>query len=192
MGRLIYATNVSLDGYIEDENGDFAWLPGDDDVFGAHTDLMRSAAVLLYGRRLYDMMSAWETDASLAARSPASADFAAAWHAPEKVVYSTSITEASTVRTRIESRFDPAQVRSLVRNIDGDLLIGGADLASQAFSAGLIDEVRLFVLPLIVGGGKPGLPTGARVDLELTDHHLFTSGVIALRYQPRCGPPSSN
>lgn len=188
MARLIYPTNISLDGYIEDENGDFAWLPGDDDVFAAHTDLIRSAGTLLYGRRLYETMSAWETDPALADRSPAAAEFAAGWRASRKVVYSTTLTAPSTTQTRIERAFDPDEVRELKSAGDHDLLVGGADLAAQALAAGLVDEVRLFVLPLAVGGGKSGLPIGARVDLDLIDHHLFSSGVIALRYRPRSAP----
>ncbi|KXO93108.1 RibD C-terminal domain (plasmid) [Tsukamurella tyrosinosolvens] len=184
MPSLIYPTNVSLDGYIEDDEGRFDWLPGDDDVFAAHTALMRSAGTLLYGRRLYEMMSVWETDPSLAGRSPAAADFAAAWRAAAKVVYSTSLTTPSTANTRIERAFDRDHVRALKAASDRDLLLGGADLAAQALAAGLIDEVQLYVLPLAVGGGKPGLPTGIRVDLELLDHRRFDSGVVLLRYSP--------
>ncbi|CAM3378186.1 dihydrofolate reductase family protein [Tsukamurella hominis] len=185
MADLIYPTNVSLDGFIEDEDGAFDWLPGDDDVFAAHTALMRSVGTLLYGRRLYAMMSAWETDPSLAGRSPAAAEFAAAWRAPAKVVYSTSQAAPSTANTRIERAFDPDHVRTLKAAADRDLLIGGADLAAQAFAAGLIDEVQLYVLPIVVGGGKAGLPTGIRVDLELVDQRRFDSGVVLLRYSPR-------
>lgn len=184
MAELIYPTNVSLDGFIEDEDGRFDWLPGDDDVFAAHTELMRSAGTLLYGRRLYEMMAVWETDPALAGRSPAAAAFATAWQAPTKVVYSTSLTAPSTANTRIERAFDAEQVRALKAAADRDLLIGGADLAAQAFAAGLIDEVQLYVLPIVVGGGKPGLPTGMRVGLELLDQRRFDSGVVLLRYSP--------
>ncbi len=184
MAALIYPTNVSLDGYIEDEDGRFDWLPGDDDVFAAHTALMRSAGTLLYGRRLYEMMSIWETDPALAGRSPAAAEFAAAWRAAAKVIYSTTLTAPSTANTRIERGFDPEHVRALKAGADRDILIGGADLAAQAFAAGLIDEVQLYVLPLVVGGGKRGLPAGPRIDLTLVDHRRFHSGVVLLRYSP--------
>ena len=186
MGKLIYATNVSLDGYIEDRNGDFDWFPHDDEVFAASTDLMRSVSTLLYGRRLYEMMSVWETDTSLAAQSAEMSDFAAAWRAPSKIVYSTTLTTARTADTRIETHFDPAAVRELKASAPGDLAIGGADLAAQAFEAGLVDELQLFVWPLVVGGGKPGLPIGSRADLELlTERRLGSIGVVELRYRPR-------
>ncbi|CAM3782458.1 dihydrofolate reductase family protein [Tsukamurella ocularis] len=185
MADLIYATNVSLDGYIEDADGRFDWLPGDDDVFAAHTALMRSAGTLFYGRHLYETMSVWETEPSLAGRSPAAAEFAAAWRATAKVVYSTSLTAPSTANTRIERAFDPDRIRALKAGAGREILIGGADLAAQAFAARLIDEVQLYVLPLVIGGGKPGLPTGMRVDLELIDQRRFDSGVVLLRYRPR-------
>lgn len=185
MADLIYPTNVSLDGFIEDDDGAFDWLPGGDDVFAAHTALMRSAGTLLYGRRLYEMMSVWETDPALAGRSPAAAEFAAAWRAPDKIVYTTSLAAPSTANTRIERAFDPDRIHTLKASTDRDLLIGGADLAAQAFAAGLIDEVQLYILPIVVGGGKPGLPTGMRVDLELLDQRRFDSGVVLLRYSPK-------
>jgi len=189
MGELIYPTNVSLDGYIEDEDGAFDWLPGDDDVFAAHTALMRSAGTLLYGRRLYEMMSVWETDPAIAGRSPAAGEFAAAWRAPAKIVHSTTLSAPSTSETRIVRTFDPEQIRALKAATDRDILIGGADLAAQAFAADLIDEVQLYVLPLVVGGGKPGLPTRMRVDLDLLDQRRFDSGVVLLRYRPRPSLP---
>lgn len=183
MGALIYPTNVSLDGYIEDEDGAFDWLPGDDDVFAAHTALLRAAGTLLYGRRLYETMSVWETDPAVAGRSPAAGEFAAAWRAAAKVVHSTTLSAPSTSGTRIVRAFDPEQIRELKSSTDRDILIGGADLAAQAFAADLIDEVHLYVLPLVVGGGKPGLPTRTRVDLDLLDQRRFDSGVVRLRYR---------
>ena len=183
MAKLIYVTNVSLDGYIEDERGAFDWGPVDDEVFAFTTDLMRSVGTLLYGRRLYEAMSVWETDAALAARSGLMADFASAWQAASKVVYSTTLAAASTAGTRLERRFDPAAVHELKATASSDLTVGGANLATQAFKAGLVDECQLFVFPVVVGGGKPGLPTGMRIDLELLDERRFRNGVVHLRYR---------
>lgn len=191
MARLSYVTNVSLDGYIEDERGAIDWFPLGDEVFAFHTGLLRSAGTLLYGRRLYEMMAVWETDASLAARSDLTAGFASAWQAASKVVYSTTLTTVSTARTRLERRFDPAAVRELKATADRDLTIGGADLAAQAFQAGLVDECRLLVLPVLLGGGKPGLPAGLRADLELLDEHRFRNGVVHLRYRPLAQQPAT-
>ncbi|MEO3817223.1 dihydrofolate reductase family protein [Plantactinospora sp. B24E8] len=184
MAKLIYVTNVSLDGYIEDERGVFAWFPPDDEVFAFTTDLLRSVGTLLYGRRLYESMAVWETDAALAARSELMADFASVWQAADKVVYSTSLATVSTADTRLERRFDPTAVRELKAAASSDLTVGGANLATQAFQAGLVDECQLFVWPVVVGGGKPGLPNGMRADLELLDERRFRNGVVHLRYRP--------
>ncbi|MEU4781512.1 dihydrofolate reductase family protein [Micromonospora sp. NPDC023633] len=183
MAKLIYVTNVSLDGYIEDERGAFDMVPLDDEVFAFHTDLVRSVGTFLYGRRLYEAMAVWETDAALAAKSDLMADFANAWQAASKVVYSENLPAASTADTRLERRFDPAAVQELKATASGDLHVGGANLATQAFKAGLVDECQLFILPVVVGGGKPGLPTGMRENLELLDERRFRNGVVHLRYR---------
>lgn len=185
MTTLTYATNVTIDGYIEDESGRFDFFPVDDEVFAAHTDLMRSVGTLLYGRRLYEAMAVWETNAQLAAHSTLFADFAAAWRTPRKIVYSRTLTAPATSNTRIESDFDPAALQELKATASQDLLIGGPDLAAHAFQAGLVDEVHLYVLPIVIGGGKPGLPPGTRADLELLDEHRFGNGVVRLRYRTR-------
>ena len=183
MGDLIYVTNMSLDGYIEDESGSFDMGATDDDQFASYTDLLRSAGTFLYGRRLYEAMAVWETNADLAASSDLMAGFAAAWQAADKVVYSTTLTAVQTARTRLEHHFDPASVRDLKAAAPADLTIGGAHLAAQALGAGLIDECRLYVWPVIVGGGKPALPGGNRAELELLDERQFGNGVVHLRYR---------
>jgi dihydrofolate reductase len=184
MAKLIYTTNVSVDGYIEDETGDFAFFPVDDEVFASHTELVRSVDTILYGRRLYELMSVWETDRDLAAQSAANTDFSTAWQASEKIVYSRTATEASTGRTRIERSFSPADIEKVKATATGDILIGGADLAAQAIQAGLVDEIQLYVLPVILGGGKAGLSPGIRGALELLGERRFANGVVLLRYRP--------
>ncbi|MDY7089869.1 MAG: dihydrofolate reductase family protein [Actinomycetota bacterium] len=183
MGKLSYVTNVSLDGYIEDEQGGIDFFPLGDEVFAFHTELLRSAGTLLYGRRLYEAMAVWETDAGLAARSELTAEFASVWQKAGKVVYSTTLDAVSTADTRIERRFDPVAVRDLKAATSSDLTVGGAELAARAFRAGLVDECRLVVLPVVLGGGKPGLPSGLRADLELVDERRFPNGVVYLRYR---------
>jgi dihydrofolate reductase len=183
MAKLIYLTNLSLDGYIEDESGAFDLFPVDDEVFAFTTDLLRSVGTFLYGRRLYETMAVWETDAALAAQSDLMADFASAWRAASKIVYSATLPAASTADTRLERRFDPAAVRELKATASIDLTVGGANLATQAFKAGLVDECQLFIWPTVVGGGKPGLPAGMRADLELLSEHRFRNGVVHLRYR---------
>ncbi len=182
MARLIYLTNVSLDGYIEDESGRFDWTDPDDAYYTFITDLVRPVGSYLYGRRLYEAMAVWETDPSLAERSVLLADFAAVWQAASKVVYSATLDHVSTARTRLEHGFDAASVRDLKSAATSDLIIGGAALAGSASRAGLVDEYQLLVHPVIVGGGKPALPDGLRIHLELLDERRLSQGVTYLRY----------
>jgi dihydrofolate reductase len=183
MATLIYATNVSIDGYIEDAHGAFDWAPPDDDVFAATTALLRSVGSLLYGRRLYETMAVWETNPAIAEQSDLTADFASAWRAADKVVYSTTLAAVPTASTRLEQHFDPGAVEELKAETTSNLTIGGANVAAQAFEAGLVDECQLFVWPTILGGGKPALPAGIRTDLKLLDEHRFSNGVVHLRYR---------
>ncbi|HVB05134.1 MAG TPA: dihydrofolate reductase family protein [Acidimicrobiales bacterium] len=184
MAKLIYVSNVSLDGYTEDERGAIDWAAPDDDVFVFITDLLRSVGTHLYGRRLYDTMAVWETDAALAAQSELSSDFANVWKSADKVVYSTTLAAVPTANTRLERHFDPGAVRDLKAAAARDLIVGGPNLASQAFKAGLVDECHLFIRPVVLGGRKPALPTGTRSQLELLDERRFSSGVVQLRYRP--------
>jgi dihydrofolate reductase len=184
MGKLIYVTNITLDGYIEDEHGTFDLFPPSDEVFASATEILTSTGTFLYGRRLYETMAVWETEPGLAAQSELTAEFATAWQTADKVVYSTSLTTAPTANTRIEQHFDPTAVRQLKAAAERDLMIGGADLASQAIAAGLVDECRLYLWPGTVGKGKAGLPTDIRLALELVDERRFSSGVLLLTYSP--------
>jgi dihydrofolate reductase len=185
MAKLTYITNVSLDGFIEDAHGRFDWTDPDDEVFAFITDLIRPVGTWLYGRRLYEMMSVWETDATLAAQSEPYAEFAKAWQAGDKIVYSTTLQDVATARTRLERSFEVDSVRDMKRSTTSDLTVGGANLAAHAFRAGLVDECQMFIHPVFVGGGKPALPRDARADLELIDERRFPSGIVYLRYRIR-------
>ena len=185
MAKLIYASNMSLDGWTEDAHGALDWAPPDDDVFAFITELMRSAGTYLYGRRMYETMAVWETDPSLAAQSDLMREFASVWQAPDKVVYSTTLAEVTTARTRLERHFDPSAVQDLKAGANHDLLVGGPTLAAQALAAGLVDECRLIVWPIVLGGGKPALSTDTRIDLVLLDEHRFGNGVVHLHYRVR-------
>jgi dihydrofolate reductase len=185
MAKLIYSPITSLDGYIEDTTGNFDWAAPDEEVHQFVNDLERSAGTYLYGRRMYEMMTAWETDASLMEESPITRDFAEIWQAADKIVYSKTLESVSTKRTRLERDFDPDAVRQLKAAAGADIAIGGANLAAQAFRAGLIDECHLFLNPIVVGGGKPSLPDDVRLDLELLDERRFGNGVVFLRYRTR-------
>jgi dihydrofolate reductase len=185
MAKLIFASNMSLDGCTEDEHGALDWAPPDDDVFAFITALMRSAGTYLYGRRMYEAMAVWETDSDLAAQSELTADFANAWQAANKVVYSSTLVATPTANTRLERHFDPKAVHDLKAAAETDLLVGGPNLAGQALVAGLVDELQLFVWPVVLGGRNPALPTDTRAGLELLDEHRFGNGVVHLRYRLR-------
>lgn len=182
MSKLIYSTNMSLDGYIEDPQGKFDFSVPSEELHFFINDLLRTASLHLYGRRLYQTMMVWETDPSLASSSPAAKDFAGIWKAADKIVYSRTIDKASTTRTRIENNFDPETVRQLKSSTQEEMIIGGANLASHAFEAGLIDECLLFVVPVILGGGKSALPKNIRLPLELIEERKFDNGTVYARY----------
>ena len=182
MAKLLYVTNVSLDGYIEDPEGSFQWSAPDDELFAFITDLMRPLGSHLYGRRLYETMSLWATEPGLV-QSELDLDFANIWKAADKIVYSRTLESAPTANTRIERNFDAASVRDMKATAAGDLMVGGAQLAAQAFREGLVDECHLFIRPVILGGGKPGLPSGERIDLELLESRQVGEGVSYLRYR---------
>lgn len=183
MATLLYIANVSLDGFTEDEAGNFDWTRPPDDVFAFITDLIRPVGTHLYGRRMYETMSVWETDPALAAHSTPMADFAAVWGAADKVVYSTTLTSVVTARTRLERSFDPGVVRGMKAAAVADLTVSGPNLAAHAFEAGLVDECQLFVYPRILGGGKAALPRGVDAHLELLDERRFSDGVVYLRHR---------
>jgi dihydrofolate reductase len=183
MAKLIYVANVSLDGSIEDEHGSFDWTAPDDELFAFITDLVRPVGTYLYGRRMYDTMAPWETDPALAAQSELMADFADVWQAADKVVYSTTLDAVSTAKTRLQRNFDPTSIRDMKASVTGDLTVGGSLLAAHALEAGLVDECHLFIRPVVLGGGKPALPSDSRVELELLDDRRLSSGVVYLRYR---------
>jgi len=182
MAELIYISNVSLDGFIEDEHGSFDWTPPSDEVFAFITDLVRPVGTHLYGRRLYETMAVWETDPALAAQSELMADFAHVWQAADKIVYSTTLDAVSTAKSRLERRFDPGSVRRMKADASRDLMVGGPNLAAHAFRAGLVGECHLFIHPVIVGRGKPSLPSDLRAELELLDERRFDNGDVYVRY----------
>lgn len=183
VAKLIYASNMSLDGYTEDKDGGFSWAPSDDNVFVSITELMRSAGTYLYGRHMYEVLAVWETDATLAGRSELTADYASAWQSAGKIVYSTTLATTHTANTRLERQFDPSAIRDLKGTATSDLLVGGPTLAAQALAAALVDEIILYVWPVVLGGRNPALSTDSRVDLHLVDEHRFDSGVVRLRYR---------
>jgi dihydrofolate reductase len=185
MAKLIYSAITSLDGYIADEDGNFDWAAPDQEVHTFVNDLERPVGTYLYGRRMYEVMVAWETAHTFADQRPVMQDFAKIWQAADKVVYSRTLAAVSSAKTRIERDFDPEAVRQLKASAGRDLSVGGPDLAAQAIRAGLVDEWHLFLTPFVVGGGNRSLPDNVRLKLELLDERRFGNGVVYLHYRTR-------
>jgi dihydrofolate reductase len=183
MAKLIYMAIASLDGYVADADGKFDWSMPDEEVHAFVNDLARPVGTHLYGRRLYEVMVAWETVDTGADQQPVARDFAEIWQAADKVVYSRTLEAASTARTRIERDFDPEAVRRMKVSAQRDITVGGAELAAAAFRAGLVDECHLLLSPVLVGGGKRALPDDVRLELELLDVRRFGNGAVHLHYR---------
>jgi dihydrofolate reductase len=182
MGQLIYTGITSLDGYLADSQGNFDWSAPDEEVHAFVNDLERDAGTYLFGRRMYEVMSVWETMGG-ADDPPVIQDFARIWRGADKVVYSSSLTAAATARTRVERSFNPDAVRELKAGTKRSIGIGGATLAAAALRSGLVDECRIFLNPVAVGGGLRFLPDGLDLRLDLLDERRFGNGVVYLRYR---------
>jgi len=185
MAKLIYSALASLDGYVADEDGNFDWAQPSEEVHLFVNDLERPIGTHLYGRRMYEVMAYWETGDALADQPPVIRDYAKIWRAADKIVYSKTLAEVSSARTRIEHDFDIDAVRQLKATADRDIGVGGAELAGQAIRAGLVDELHLFLAAVLVGGGKRSLPDDVRLELELLDERRFANGVVHLHYRTR-------
>jgi dihydrofolate reductase len=183
MARLIYSAITSLDGYVADEDGNFDWAAPDEEVHSFVNDLERRVGTYLYGRRMYEVMVAWETTGTVPDQPPVVQDYAAIWQAADKIVYSRTLETVSSARTRLEQAFDPEAVRQMKALAGRDISVGGPDLAAQAIEAGLVDELHLFLTPIVVGGGKQSLPDNVRAKLELLDERRFGNGVVHLHYR---------
>ncbi|MEO8897751.1 MAG: dihydrofolate reductase family protein [Candidatus Dormibacter sp.] len=183
MAKLIYSALTSLDGYVADEDGNFDWAAPSEEVHRFVNDVERPVGTYLYGRQMYETMVYWETAHTIAGQPTFAQDYATIWQAADKVVYSTTLGAAPSARTRIERDFAPEAVRQLKAGAGRDISIGGPHLAAHAIRAGLVDELHLFVTPVVVGGGNRSLPDDVRLDLVLLDHQRFGNGVVYLRYR---------
>ena len=182
MADLIYVALASLDGYIEDEDGNFGWAKPDEEVHSFVNELERGVGTYLYGRRLYETLAVWET-LPLDDQPGYIRDYAELWRNSDKIVYSRTLDAPSTPRTRIERDFDADAVRRLKDEAERDLAVGGAELAAEAFRAGLVDELHLLLAPVLVGGGKRALPDDVRLPLELVGERGFGRGFVHLHYR---------
>ncbi len=182
MGRLIYSMITSLDGYASGPDGGFDWAlePGVHDFI---TERFADVGTYLYGRRMYETMVYWETAHLEPDQEQEGIDYALVWQKAEKVVFSKTLTDVSSERTRIERDFDPAMIARWKEELPHDLTIDGPTIAAEAIRAGLVDEFQMFIGPGIVGGGLRFFPEGVHVDLELMEDHRFDGGLMYLRYQ---------
>ena len=185
MAKLVYSAITSLDGYVADPDGKFDWAVPDEEVHAFVNNLERPAGTYLYGRRMDEVMVFWETTHTLVDQPPFIEDYAKIWQAADKIVYSGTLKSVSSARTRIERAFDPEAIRQMKARAERDITVGGPNLAAQAIRAGLVDELRLIVVPVVVSGGNAFLPEGVRLALGLLDERRFANGMVHLRYRIR-------
>ena len=183
MARLIYSAITSLDGYVADEDGEFGWAAPDEEVHAFINDLERGVGTYLYGRRMYEVMRYWDTDEATRGQRPVELDYARIWRKADKVVYSRTLQSVSSAKTRIERDFDAAAIRREKARAGSDISVGGPGLAARALKAGLMDELYLFLVPVVVGGGTKSLPDHVRLELELLDERRFDGGMVYLHYR---------
>ena len=185
MATLMYSTIMSLDGYVADEDGNFDWAAPDEEAHTFINHLERPVGTYLFGRRMCEVMVWWETAHTLPDQPPFMRDFTEIWRDADKIVYSRTLEKVSSARTWIERDFDPEAVRQMKARAGRDISVGGSDLGGQAIKAGLVDEYHLFLVPILVGGGRPSLPGSVRLTLELLEERRFGNGMVHLHYRNR-------
>jgi len=182
VAKLIYAAIMSLDGYIADEAGKFDWAVPDDEVHTFINDLTRPIGTYLFGRRLYEVMVAWEAIKPHSHVPPYILNYSKIWQAADKIVYSKSLESVSSSKTRIERDFNPKNIQKMKETSERDLSVGGSTLAAQAIQAGLVDECHFFITPIVIGSGKRFLPANVQLKLQLLDECRFGNGMAHLHY----------
>lgn len=183
MGKLIYTATTSLDGYVEDQEGNLDWGAPDEERFPFVNEVLRGFGTFLFGRRMYETMLYWETASETSEQSAAETEFTQIWRGSDKIVYSKTLETVSSARTRIEREFDAEVVRQMKSRAPRDISVGGPELAAQAIDAGLVDEFQLFIVPIVLGGRKRGLQNKVPAKLELLDERRFTDGTMYLHYR---------
>ena len=184
MPRLIFAMNLSLDGFIEDRHGSLEWSDPDDSLFRHFTELMKSTGPVLYGRSLYENMSAyWPTADEDPSATELIKEYARIWRDKPKVVFSRTLQTVGW-NSRLAHDDLPGEVLRLKAEPGADLTIGGAGLALSCMQHGLIDEYQLYIRPVLLGGGKPMFgPLSGSIPLSLVETRTFPRGAVMLRYQ---------
>ena len=185
MAKLIFAAITSLDGYVADADGNFEWSMPSEEVHRFVNNLEAGIGTYLYGRRMYEVMRYWETASTGNGEQSAEQEYAKLWQGTDKIIYSRSLDEVSTARTRLERAFDPEAIRQMKADVTRDIAISGPTLAAEALRHGLVDECHLFLSPIVVGGGTPALPDNVWLQLALLDQRRFDNGVVYLHYRVR-------
>ncbi|MET8413690.1 dihydrofolate reductase family protein [Streptomyces sp. NPDC005195] len=192
MRRVTYSMNVSLDGYIAGPDGGLNWTEPDEEVFRFWIDEIREVGVHLLGRRLYETMLYWETADQDPSLDESKLEWTALWKPLPKVVFSTTLPAVQGNARSASGSLAEEIERLRAEPGEGDIAIGGATLAAEAAASGLIDEYRLMVHPVLVGGGIPFFPRHERrADLELVGTRTFNSKFVHLRYRVARRPVST-
>ena len=183
MRRIIVAMSISLDGCFEGPGGDLSWHRVDDELHQHFNDELREMSAFLDGRRTYQLMASfWPTADQDPANDAPMREFAGIWRDMPKIVYSRTLERADW-NTTVVREVVPEEVRALKEQPGGDMALGGAELAAAFARHGLVDEWRLYVVPVVLGAGRPLFPPGARLDLDLITERRFGNGVVELRYR---------
>lgn len=182
MGILSYGMIVSLDGFVNGLDGDFDWAMPDEEIHSFANEVDSRIGTFLYGRRMFETMRAWADDGMLIDQPAAVREYATIWRAADKIIISSTIDDPGLPRTTVMRQFDPDVVRELKRTTERDLSVSGPMLAASMLQAGLVDELDLFVAPVVIGSGTAFFPPGLRLDLELLEWRRFASGMVYLRY----------
>ena len=183
MAKLVYAAICSLDGFVNDAQGEFDWAFPDEQLHEAVNELEAPIKTYLYGRRMYDIMKVWADFPGIDDEPEVVRNYAQIWIAADKHVFSSTLHEATTPRTHLHREFNPDSVRQLKEMVATDISIGGPTIAAEALQAGLVDEVHLFAHPVLIGAGTAVFPVGFRQGLELLSERRFDSGVVHLHYR---------
>jgi dihydrofolate reductase len=183
MGKLIYTALASLDGFVADAQGNFDWAEPAEDVHSYINGLEAQNQTLLLGRKIYEIMAFWESEDAMLGLPAYIQDFGRIWRKADKIVFSRTLKSAGGSRATIRSNFESEEIKSLKETAEANIGIGGSELAGVAMSQGLVDELNLFVFPVVVGDGKPAIARGTSVRLSLEETKRFESGVVVLHYK---------
>ena len=191
MGRIILWMSISVDGFIEGPGRDITWHRVDEPLHQHFNDELRRMSAFISGRTTYELMEAfWPSAGDDPDSPPTMVEFAEIWRTTPKVVYSTTL-DVDDPMTTVEREVTVESVTRLKAEADGDMTLGGAALAATFMRLDLIDAYRIYVHPVVVGGGTPLFPGGLTNDLDLVQSRVFGNGVVLLRYRPSSGRPAA-